>query len=61
EKEAAILVKDKEAEGMIEVAIELLENKERKTALAENIKKLAKPNAASDIAAEVLKLIDNQA
>ncbi|MFK7810368.1 MAG: undecaprenyldiphospho-muramoylpentapeptide beta-N-acetylglucosaminyltransferase, partial [Saprospiraceae bacterium] len=46
EKEAAILVKDKEAEGMIEVAIELLENKERKTALAENIKKLAKPNAA---------------
>jgi UDP-N-acetylglucosamine--N-acetylmuramyl-(pentapeptide) pyrophosphoryl-undecaprenol N-acetylglucosamine transferase len=60
EKEAAILVRDAAAETMLPIAIELLENANRSAVLAQNIKQLAKPDAAARIATEVLKLIDSQ-
>ncbi len=48
--QAAILVKDELAkEQLFEVAIDLLLNNELRTRLADNIKKLALPNAAVDI------------
>lgn len=54
---AAILIKDSEAENtlMDEVA-KLVFNKEKIDQLEKNILKLAKPDASSDIAEEVLKL-----
>jgi UDP-N-acetylglucosamine--N-acetylmuramyl-(pentapeptide) pyrophosphoryl-undecaprenol N-acetylglucosamine transferase len=60
DKGAAILVPDKEAETMLQVAIELLGNSDQIALLSKNIKQLAKPDAAARIAAEVLKLIDSQ-
>lgn len=57
EKEAAILVKNEAAsEKIIESAQSLLADPERLQQLSENIKKLAKPDAADAIAEEVLKL-----
>ncbi|MGB0522819.1 MAG: undecaprenyldiphospho-muramoylpentapeptide beta-N-acetylglucosaminyltransferase [Flammeovirgaceae bacterium] len=54
---AAILVKDKEAQAcLMDEAIQLLENEEKQAALASQIKQLAKPNAAMDIANEVMRL-----
>ena len=60
EKIAAILVRDTAADSMLTVAIELLANEERSASLSKNIKQLAKPDAATRIAEEVLKLIDSQ-
>ena len=58
EKNAAIMVHDKEAkEKMISTAIDLLNDDNKKMELTNNIKKLAKPNAAENIAKEILKLI----
>jgi len=58
DKKASILVKDKNAiEQLVEVAIELLNNEEKKKRLGENIKKLAKPNAAEQIAKSILNEI----
>ena len=55
DKKASILVKDKDAiETLAEVALELLNNEEKKKQLGENIKKLAKPNAADVIAKSIL-------
>lgn len=57
---AAVLVKDTEAvQKLIPTALELLKNNEQLTHLAEEIKKLAMPNAAEVIADEVLKLVKN--
>ena len=59
EKNAALMVHDHEAkEKMMLTAIDLLNNKNKKMELAENIKKLARPNAAEDIAKEILKLVE---
>lgn len=59
-KEAAILVKDKDSkEEMIKQAMDLLNDEARQQLLIRNIAHLAKPNATSTIAAEVLKLADN--
>ncbi len=57
EQQAAILVKDSEApEQMVRQAVDLIQDQQRKDSLTENIGKMAKPNAASDIASEVLRL-----
>ena len=55
---AGILVKDSDAKNqLVSQAIALLEDINLQESLSPNIKKLAKPNAALTIAAEILKLI----
>ena len=55
--EAAILVKDSEAEGkLIDVALQLLGDEMKCAKLSENIGKMALPDADEVIAAEVLKI-----
>ena len=55
------MVKDKDAiEQLASVAIELLNNEEKKKTLSENIKKLAKPNAAVEIAKSILNELKNK-
>lgn len=57
EKNAALLVKDKDArEELIQSALRLLQDAYKQKELSENIKKLAKPNAAQAIAETVLRL-----
>lgn len=57
-KDAAILVKDSEAqEKLLPAAIELLSDPERVRSMQENIAKLAKTDAAMTIAEEAYKLI----
>ena len=59
EKDAAIIVKDKDAsKDMIEAALKILNEPELSNRLTRNIKALAKPNAATEIANEVLKLAE---
>ena len=58
QEHAALLVKDSEAkENLVKVAIELLQNNTLQTTLKNNIKTFAKPQAAKEIVAEILKLI----
>lgn len=60
EKGAAILLKDANAIAqMIPKALELLDDENLRQKLSANIKQLAKPNAAEEIADEVLKLVKN--
>ena len=55
-KNAAVLVKDKEAsEKMIPSALEIIDNQALAARLSTNILTLAKPNAAKDIAKVVIK------
>lgn len=57
-KEAAVMVKDIEAEQkMIPEALALITNKEKLNRLSVNCKELAKPNAADDIAEQILAMI----
>ncbi len=57
-KNAAILVKDSEARNqLVDVAIDLLNNKEKQQTLAQNIAQLGKPNATKDIVAEIVKIV----
>lgn len=57
-KHAALLVRDAIAkEEMISVALALLSNTEKQQFLSENIKTLAMPNAAEQIAQEVIALV----
>lgn len=57
DKDAAILVKDTDAnESLVNVALELLKDDTKKQSLSKNIKALAKPESAENIAIEVLKL-----
>ncbi len=61
EKNAAILVKDADAkETMIDVAMGLLNDQDKMEKLSENIKALAKPDAARRIVREVFKLIQKK-
>lgn len=56
--DAAQMIKDEQAERvLVPAALKLLQNKEKQAIYCENIAKLGKPNAAKDIAGEVLKLI----
>lgn len=58
-EQAAIMVKDIDArEKLMDVLVDLLSNQERINELKSNIKKIAKPNAADEIAAEALRLIE---
>lgn len=57
-EEAAEHVSDEESENcLIDESIALLEDKERQQYIGKNIKALAKPNAAEDIANEIIALI----
>jgi UDP-N-acetylglucosamine--N-acetylmuramyl-(pentapeptide) pyrophosphoryl-undecaprenol N-acetylglucosamine transferase len=59
EKDAAVMVKDKEgAEKMFQTAIDLLNDDAKLQSLSNNIGKLGMKNAAETIAKEVLKLIN---
>lgn len=59
DKNAAVYVKDSEAEEkLIDTAIELANDTTKLNALSENIKKLAFHNSATIIAEEVFKLAD---
>lgn len=58
EKDAAILLKDADAKTqMIPRALQLLDDENLQYKLANNIRQLAKPHAAAEIAKEVLKLV----
>lgn len=58
DKDAAVLVKDNEAErDLIATAMQILRNDEQSKLLGENIKKMARLDADEVIAREVLKLI----
>lgn len=60
-KHAALYVKDTEAqERLLNIALETLTDDTKLAELRKNISLLARPNAAHDIASEVLKLIDNR-
>lgn len=57
-KDAALLVKNQDASrDLLPLAWDLLMDDAKRLALAQNIQKLAKPNAAAAIAAEALSLI----
>ena len=61
ENNAALLVKDKDArDALVTAALSLLNNAGQRQQLSLEIKTLGKPNAAHDIANEVLKVIDSQ-
>ena len=58
-KDAAVYIKDSEADGkLISAAISLVANKEKLESLSTNIKKLAFHNSAATIAAEVCNLAE---
>lgn len=57
QKEAALYVRDDEARRtLLALAINTAANPDKLAALGGNIRKLARPNAAADIAAEVIRL-----
>ncbi|MEQ9286170.1 MAG: undecaprenyldiphospho-muramoylpentapeptide beta-N-acetylglucosaminyltransferase [Cyclobacteriaceae bacterium] len=58
-KDAAIMVKDSQArEQLVSTALGLINDEQRKETLSANIKKMGRPNAAKDIANEILKMIE---
>lgn len=61
-KDAAILVKDEEANNLlIKTALETIQDEKKLESLSENIQKLAQPNATDRIVDEVIKLIKKDA
>lgn len=57
-KDAVIIVKDNEAEiSLINEALNLINDRNRKIELSENLKKLAIPDSASRIASEIMELV----
>lgn len=57
EREAAILVTDLQAkENLVQTAIEVVTDQDKRNELSKNIGMMARPNAARDIAKEVMKL-----
>ena len=57
EKEAAKLLKDVDVTSIISTATELLQDENQLAGLSKNIRQFARPDAACDIAQEVIKLI----
>jgi UDP-N-acetylglucosamine:LPS N-acetylglucosamine transferase len=54
-----LIVEDRHAvEELIEVALKLLNDTDKRVELGNNIAKLAKPTATEDIAKEILKLAE---
>lgn len=60
DKNAAILIKEKDSDTFQTVFKELLENEDKQFTLSENIKKLALPNATKNIVNEVEKLLNKK-
>lgn len=61
EKNAAVMIKDQDAEkDLVPKALELIHQTDRLNELKQNIKTLAKPNAANDIAKMVIELAENK-
>lgn len=61
EKDAAVMVKDKEgAEKMFQTALDLLNDEAKRKSLSENVGKLGMKDSAQTIAKEVLKLVDGK-
>jgi len=61
EREAAIMVADKDASGtLVDTALNLIFDEARCSKLVENISTMAKPNATNDIVNEIEKLIDKK-
>lgn len=60
DKNAAILIKEKDSDTFQTVFKELVENKDKQFTLSENIKKLALPNATKNIVNEVEKLLNKK-
>ncbi len=58
-EDAALMVHDSKADTLIAVAQDLLHNSGKTMQLAQRIREFARPDAARDIALEVLQLIDN--
>lgn len=56
DKEAAVLVKDVDVNAVVKTAVALVNDDSALDKLSTNIKLMAKPNAAKDIAEEVIKL-----
>lgn len=57
-QDAAIMISDLESrELLVNQSLQLLENEEELAELRKNIALLAKPNAADEIADEILKMI----
>lgn len=57
--EAAVLIKDENANATLnDTIIELINDEARRKTLSANITKIARPNAAHDIASHILKLIN---
>lgn len=59
EEQAAILVKEQEISSLIEKALSTVNDKNKLEDLARNSKKLAKPKAASDIAEQIISLVNS--
>jgi UDP-N-acetylglucosamine--N-acetylmuramyl-(pentapeptide) pyrophosphoryl-undecaprenol N-acetylglucosamine transferase len=58
DKNAAIMVRNADTvSGLLPAALELLQNETKCNTLAQNILALAKPNAAEEIAEQVLSLV----
>lgn len=56
-QQAAVLIRDEiAAEELVPAALQLLDNQEKQALLAANIGRLAKPGAAREIAAEIIKI-----
>src|SRR5688572_3249036 len=61
EKNAAIMVSDKDADAtLVDAALRLIVDAKRMSQLEENISKLAKPEATNDIVNEIEKLLDEK-
>lgn len=61
EKNAAMMVKDSEAvENLLPLGFSLISDKEKLSALEENIKPLGMKNAAENIVKEVFKILENE-
>ncbi len=54
--QAAFLVKDNKVNSLVEVASDLVKDEAKLSELSENIKKIARPDAAIEIGKEVIKL-----
>lgn len=57
---AAVMVRDADTNMLITNSLEVLNEKEKLVQLGINIRKFARPNAASDIAQEVIKLVNKE-
>lgn len=58
EKEAAVMVRDSDAGSkLLKVALDLVDNEERRMELSKNVKNLARPDATKDIVDQVEKLV----